>query len=95
MKFERHLFNLLEIVPFVPVKTFLRNKNSNAGHLVPYKTFSRNKTITSHKPLPSHKLPSITKNRAEHDKRTRRGAQIISKKSYFTYPLVTFRTRSG
>lgn len=48
-----------------------------------------------HKPLPSHKLPSITKTRAEHDKRTRRGAQIISKKSYFTYPLVTFRTRSG
>ena len=35
------------------------------------------------------------KNRTEHDKRTRRGPQIISKKSYFTYPLVTFRTRSG
>lgn len=36
-----------------------------------------------------------TKTRAEHDRRTRRGPQIISKKSYFTYPLVTFRTRSG
>lgn len=54
-----------------------------------------------HKPLslPSSKyhtshLPH-TKTRAGHDKRTRRGPQIISKKSYFTYPLVTFRTRSG
>lgn len=45
MKFERLLFNLLEIVPFVPVKTFLRNKNNNAVHLVPCKTFSRNKTV--------------------------------------------------
>ncbi len=34
-----------EIVPFVPFKTFLWNKNINAGHLVPCKTFSRNKTI--------------------------------------------------
>lgn len=86
---KRHLFNLLEIVHFVPVKTFLRNKNIKMSQFVRSKTFLRNKTITS------HKLPFITKNRAEHDKRTRRGSQIISKKFYFTYPLVTFRTRSG
>lgn len=89
MKFERHLFNLLEIVPFVPVKTFSWNKAINTGYLVPYKTFSRNKTITSHNAPSSQKTAPSTINVQG------AGAQIISKKFYFTYPLVTFRTRSG
>ena len=75
---------------------------SPQGRTGPEAPTGRHLKSLPHKPLPSHTISqhrtshlSSQKTRAEHDKRTRRGPQIISKKSYFTYPLVTFRTRSG